>query len=119
MVVVNVDEYKSLSETITRTNKELDDLKKRFDASCNAIRGEEKGKYDSELKRQYTTQELTFKTQSAEMKAQLEQQKREITTLNQQLDTFKSELAEQRNLTKEIAQASAKAQITQKFGGKD
>jgi len=119
MIIVNQADYSALNDTVTRSNKELDDLKKKFDASCNAVRHEERGKYEAELKRQHTTQDLTFKSQSAEMKAQLEQQKREITSLMQTIETLKNEIAEQRNLTKEIAQASAKAQITQKFGGKD
>ena len=115
-MILKIDEYKLLMETINKTNKELDDLKKKFDSSCNAIKQEERQKYDADLKRQKTEQELTYKTSTAEMKAQFDQQKREVVLLNETIDTLKIEIAEQRKLTIEIAQASSKAQITQKIG---
>ena len=116
MMVLKVDEYKNLTETINRVNRELDDLKKKFVDNCNIIKTEEKNRYETELKRQRETQELTHKTNCAEMKAQLEQQKKEIDMLNRTIETLKLEIAEQRNLTKEIANASSKAQINQRFG---
>jgi hypothetical protein len=115
MVLLKSEEQKNLLDIITRTQRELDDLKKRFDASCNAIRQEEKNKYDTDIKRQKIEQELTYKTQTAEMKAQLDQQKREVDLLNRTIEGHKKEIAEQRQLTIEIAQASSKAQITQNF----
>ncbi len=116
MMSLKHEDYKTLNETVTKTNKELDDLQKSLEKQCNAIRLEEKNKYETELKRQLTTQELTFKSATAEMKAQIELQKREADMLNKTIDNLKNEVAEQRNLTKEIAQANSKAQITQKFG---
>jgi chromosome segregation ATPase len=116
MMVLKVDEYKNLTETINRVNRELEDLKKKFVDNCNAIKTDEKNRYETELKRQRETQELIHKTNCAEIKAQLEQQKREIDMLNETIETLKLEIAEQRNLTKEIANASSKAQINQRFG---
>jgi len=116
MMLLKTEDYRNLNDTITRVNRELDDLKKKFESSCNSLRQEEKAKYDLELKRQQQQQELTYKTNSAEMKAQLDQQKREIEVLNRTIETLKLEIAEQRNLTKEIANASSKAQINQRFG---
>lgn len=115
MTLLKTDDYKNLLDNQTKTQKELDELKKKFDNSCNAIRQEEKTKYDGELKRQKLEQELTYKTQTAEMKAQLDQQKREVQLLNNTIETLKAEISEQRQLTIEIAQASAKSQITQNF----
>ena len=113
--MMNNDEYKNMIDTQTKTQREFDELKKKFDANCNSIRAEEKTKYDTELKRQKLEQELTYKTQTAEMKAQLDQQKREVDLLNKTIESLKSEISEQRQLTIEIANASSKAQITQNF----
>ncbi len=115
MIVLKSEDHKNLNDVITKTQRELDDLKKKFDSSCNAIRAEEKAKYDTELKRQKLEQELTYKTNTAEMKAQLDQQKREVDMLNKTIESLKGEISEQRQLTIEIAQANSKAQITQNF----
>ena len=115
MTIMKVEDYKNLQDIIAKTQKELDDLKKKFDSSCNAIRVEEKTKYDAELKRQKLEQELTYKTNTAEMKAQLDQQKREVDMLNKTIESLKGEISEQRQLTIEIAQAGSKEQITQNF----
>jgi hypothetical protein len=115
MRTINLDEYRNLLDSVTRVTKELDDLKKKFDSNCNVIRTEEKAKYDAELKRQNFAQEQTYKTATAEMKAQFNQQNKEIEMLNRTIETLKQEITEQRLLTKEIAQAGAKSQITQTF----
>ena len=115
MTLLKTEDYKNLHDIIAKTQKELEDLKKKFDSSCNAIRVEEKTKYDAELKRQKLEQELTYKTNTAEMKAQYDQQKREVDMLNKTIESLKGEISEQRQLTIEIAQAGSKAQITQNF----
>jgi len=116
MMILKIEEHRNMTENINKINRDLEDIKKKFDSNCNLIRTEEKNKYELELKRQKETQELTHKTNCAEMKAQLDQQKREIDMLNKTIETLKLEIAEQRNLTKEIANASSKAQINQRFG---
>ena len=114
-LLMNNEEHKSMIDVHNKTQKELDDLKKKFDSNCNSIRAEEKTKFDTELKRQKLEQELTYKTQTAEMKAQLDQQKREVDLLNKTIESLKGEIAEQRQLTIKIAQANSNAQITQNF----
>jgi Skp family chaperone for outer membrane proteins len=118
MTVLKTEEVKNLNDTISKTQKELEELKKKFDSECAKVRGEERGRFEAELKRQKTEQELTYKTNTAEMKAQLDQQKREVQLLTNTIETLKAEIAEQRNLTIEIAQANSKGQITQNIGGK-
>jgi len=118
MTVLKTEEVKNLNDTISKTQKELDELKKKFDSECTKVRSEERGRFEAELKRQKTEQELTYKTNTAEMKAQLDQQKREVQLLTNTIETLKAEIAEQRNLTIEIAQANSKGQITQNIGGK-
>jgi len=115
MTMLKSEDLKNLHDVNTKTQRELDELKKKFDSNCNAIRTEEKTKFDTELKRQKLEQELTYKTNTAEMKAQLDQQKREVDMLNKTIESLKGEISEQRQLTIEIAQAGSKAQITQNF----
>ena len=79
-------------------------------------RAEERAKFEAELKRQNFAQEQTYKTATAEMKAQFNQQNKEIEMLNRTIETLKHEIVEQRLLTKEIAQAGSKSQITQTIG---
>lgn len=118
MTLLKTEEVKNLNDTISKTQKELEELKKKFDSECTKVRGEERGRFEAELKRQKTEQELTYKTNTAEMKAQLDQQKREVQLLTNTIETLKAEIGEQRNLTIEIAQANSKGQITQNIGGK-
>ena len=116
MKILKQDEYTLQVETIARVNRELEELKKKFESNCNVIRQEEKTKFETEIKRQYASQEQIYKTSTAEIKAQHTQQLKQIETLNETIQTLKHEIAEQRLLTKEIAQASAKSQISQSFG---
>ncbi len=115
MRTINLEEHRNLLDSVTRVTRELDDIKKKFEANCAANRAEEKAKFDAELKRQNVAQEQAYKTATAEMKAQFNQQNKEIEMLNRTIETLKLEITEQRNLTKEIAQAGAKSQITQNF----
>ena len=115
MKLLNNDEYKLQVDTTAKVNKELDDLKKKFDATLNTVRQEEKTRFDTETKRQLEYKEQVYKTLTAEISAQLTQQKKEIEILNKTIETLKNEITEQRNLTKEIAQASSKSQISQTF----
>ena len=50
------------------------------------------------------------------LKNTVESLKKEIAVLNTQIENMKYEIGEQRKLTKEIANASAKSQINQSFG---
>lgn len=91
-------------------------LKDEFERRCNEIKKEQENKYTLQLKNEVAISDLIHKANNAEIKAQVEQQKREIEVLHNTIDNLKNELAEQRALTKEVAQASSRSQITQKFG---
>jgi hypothetical protein len=116
MLLIKADDHKITLDNINRANTELEQLHKTIDSKCNAIQQEEKTKCETRLKHQVSTLELNHKAEVAEMKAQLEQQKKEIEVLCKTIDHFKHEIAEQRTLTKDIALASSKSQIHQKFG---
>lgn len=116
MKYIKEDEHKSLMEQIQKTLQDYNELKKSFDKQCDQIRTDESKKYNAQLKNETTTLELTHKANNATIHAQVEQQKKEIQVLQQTIDSLKSEIRDQRELTKEVAQASSKAQITQTIG---
>ena len=68
-----------------------------------------KTKLEDSFKQEKLTLELTHKAETAELIAQNKQHIREIEILNSTISNMKSEIAEQRNLTKEVAQAQANA----------
>jgi hypothetical protein len=116
MILIKQDAYQTLNQLKQKAIEDYEELKKRFDNDCNAIRKDEQTKYTHQLKNEMAIFELTNKAQNANIQAQVEQQKREIEVLHNTIVNLKNELVEQRNLTKDVAQASAKSQITQKFG---
>lgn len=116
MVLIKQDELNIINMLKQKAQQDYEELKKSFDLQCNTIRKEELTKYNSQLKNEIAIIELTNKMNNADVKAQVEQQKREIEVLHSTINNLKNELVEQRTLTKEVAQASAKSQITQKFG---
>ena len=69
----------------------------------------EKTKLEDIFKQDKLTLQLTHKAEIAELIAQNKQHIREIEILNSTISNMKSEIAEQRNLTKEVAQAQANA----------
>jgi len=116
MKFVKEEEHKSLLDQVQKAVQEYTELKKSFEKQCDAVRAEEVKKYNAQIKSETTTIELTHKANTATLQAQVEQQKKEIQVLQQTIDNLKSELREQRELTKEVAQASSRAQITQTIG---
>ncbi len=115
MVVVKSDDMVALQQNVTKTNGELEALKKAYDKDIDKTRQEEKSKYTTQLENEKKILQLNANVTNAEMKAQIDQQVKEIQVLKSQIENLKHELSEQRALTKEVAQASAKAQITQSF----
>jgi hypothetical protein len=115
MVVIKSDDLTTLQQNVTKTNGELDTLKRAYDKDIEKVRQEEKAKYTTQLENEKKILQLNANVTNAEMKAQIDQQVKEIQVLKSQIENLKHELAEQRSLTKEVAQASAKAQITQSF----
>ena len=59
--------------------------------------------------------QLEHKATIANLEAQVSQQVKEIKVLHETISGLKHELSEQRQLTKDVAQASSKAQISQSF----
>lgn len=116
MRFVKEDEYKTLNESVQKAVHDYTELKKSFDKQCNQIRDEEKVRYQSKLEADVVTIDLKHKAASAQLVAQVEQQKKEIMVLNDTIANLKFELKEQRELTKEVAQASSKSQINQTIG---
>jgi len=115
MVVIKSDDLVGLQQNVAKTNGELDTLKKAYDKDIDKVRQEEKTKYTTQLDNEKKILQLNANVTNAEMKAQIDQQVKEIQVLKSQIENLKHELSEQRALTKEVAQASAKAQITQSF----
>jgi hypothetical protein len=115
MVLIKSDDLTGLQQSVTKSNGELDTLKKAYDKDMDKIRAEEKTKYTTQLENEKKILQLNANVTNAEMKAQIDQQVKEIQVLKSQIENLKHELAEQRALTKEVAQASAKAQISQTF----
>lgn len=115
MVLIKSDELAGLQQSVTKTNGELDTLRKAYDKDIDKTRQEEKSKYTTQLDNEKKILQLNANVTNAEMKAQIDQQVKEIQVLKSQIENLKHELSEQRALTKEVAQASAKAQITQSF----
>lgn len=108
MMACDVPEYERLTTEVAacqaKTQQEL----------AKAI-AEEKAAARSSLEQQANTMTLSHRAEIATLKAQVEQQIKEISVLNDTIKGLKFELAEQRNLTKEVAQAGAKGSINQTF----
>lgn len=116
MKFVKESEHKELLDNVQKAIQDYTELKKTFDKQCNQIKEEEKLKYQNQLKNDTLTMDLTHKATNAQLVAQVEQQKKEIAILNSTIEGLKSEMREQRELTKQVAQASSKSQINQTIG---
>jgi len=110
------EEYKALTDSVQKAVQDYTELKKNFDKQCATAREEERTKYQTKLDNDTKTMELTHKANNAQLLAQVDQQKKEILVLNSTIENLKNEVKEQRALTKEVAQASAKGQINQTIG---
>lgn len=117
LLVEKTDNDKLITEKNTLV-AELKQLKDKFDSTLKAEVTVEKNKYDSLLKQEKLTMELTYKMQTAEVNAQVLQLKKEVDVLNKMIDNLKNELAEQRNLTKEVASSASRSAINQTIGNK-
>ena len=111
MTSISVDKLNGMvNELSTIKDAHATTLKKELDDSHHQAK--------QELSRQISALQLEHKATVASLQAQVEQQVKEIRVLNDTISGLKHELAEQRTLTKEVAQASSKSQISQNFGNK-
>jgi len=74
--------------------------------------------HNLEKKNIITSYDLTHKAQLAQLTAEVNQKEEAIKVLKNTIETLKHELSEQRNLTKEVAQAGSKPQINQNISPK-
>lgn len=118
MLLVEKSDYDKLLAEKNAIINELKQLKDKFDSSLKAEVGAERGKYDAKLQQERTTMELTYKMQTADVNAQVTQLQKEVTVLNKMIENLNRELAEQRNLTKEVASSASRSAINQTFGNK-
>lgn len=106
---VNKVEY----QTLKNENSELRD---NMDEKLTTAVIAESNKKNTERETALQNRDLQHKAEIAGLRAEVEQQKKEIAMLNATIVNMKQEIAAQRELTKEVAQASSKAQITQTIG---
>lgn len=117
LLVEKSDNDKILTEKATLAN-ELKQLKDKFESSVNTEVGIEKGRCDAKINQEKTMMDLTYKMQTADVNAKAVQLEKEVIVLNNMIANLKNELAEQRNLTKEVASSASRSAINQSFGNK-
>jgi hypothetical protein len=101
-VVLNRD-YERMQNELTELREEREEYTKKVDADMH-----------KELNARLKTQELQHNVATSDMKAKIENQEREISGLRDTIESLKSEIQAQRELTREVAQATQK-QLTQNF----
>lgn len=94
---------------------DLDNIKDKLESEHEEELDNERSKAKAELANTVKTSQLEHKAALAELTSQVNQQVKEISVLNDTIKSLKNEISEQRQLTKEVAQASSKAQISQSF----
>jgi hypothetical protein len=102
-IITNRD-YASLNVKLTAFENKREEFEKKIIADMH-----------KELNARLKTQELQHNVATSDMKARIENQNREIASLQELIASHKSEIQAQRELTKEVAQATQK-QLTQNFG---
>ena len=116
MLLVEKAESEKMYTERNNLLKELTELKNTFTSKLSQEVAIERNIYKSKLEQETNTINLSYKATTAELNARVTQQTKEIEILNKTIETLKNEIMEQRNLTREIANAGAKGQITQNIG---
>lgn len=114
--LVSLNDYEKHQQELKNIKDKFEDLEKSFNDKLIEKIESEKIILQEKLKQDSMTKDLNHKAEIAELIAQNKQQIKEIEFLNKLIINLTNEVSEQRNLTKEIAKASAKAQINQSFG---
>jgi hypothetical protein len=107
--LVLIDEYEKKENEISTLQDKNEELNLKMEEKVDEKVELAKTKLEDSFKQEKLTLELTHKAETAELIAQNKQHIREIEILNSTISNMKSEIAEQRNLTKEVAQAQANA----------
>ena len=108
-VIVDKDEFQALLATAKAGEKQ-------YEAQIAQLAAEHKKSHEASVRAIETMAALKEKATHASLVAKTEQQSIEIEVLQRQIKSQAHELAEQRELTKAVAQANAKGAITQSFG---
>ena len=108
MTSISTDKLQAMTE-------ELSTIKETSATSLAKAVEQEKQQAKQHLQREVHGIQLEHKANIASLQAQVEQQVKEIRLLNDTIANLQNEIAQQRNLTKEVAQASSKSQISQNF----
>jgi len=114
----NLIAIKDYEKILSERDSSLEKLAEYELSSANLIKEKiemEKLNIQEKLKQDTIVINLNHKAEIADSKAQINQQLKEIEFLNKLILNLTNEVSEQRNLTKEIAIASSKSQITQSF----
>lgn len=108
-IAIAEDEYNLLLE-------DYEKLRSEKDQEIENIKQDEKAKHKKELSAIISNMELKYKAEHASLEASQSQKENEIQLLKQTITNLTSELAHQRELTKEVAIASKQGAIQQSFG---
>jgi len=96
--------------------KQLQDLKESSTAELKKAIAIEKATGENRLASAQENSSLKHAAEIAQLKAEVGQRTSEIAVLQNSVKNLQSELAEQRNLTRDVASSSRQAPITQSFG---
>ena len=116
MIVIEKIENDKIVAEKNQALKELKELKDTFNSKITENFTIERRTYEARLAQEKLNADLTHKAHTAELTAQVSQQIKEIAMLNKTIENLKFEIAEQRNLTREVATAGSKGAITQNIG---
>ena len=108
-VPISAEEYKRMREELTHLRTDID---KRISDALTSERVESKRGMQAAI----SNAQLSHKADTAVLTATVDQQKKEIETLQRANDKLNDDIAAQRELTKEVANAGRAAPITQQIG---
>jgi chromosome segregation ATPase len=97
-------------------NEKLENLISKHEESLEDLEEKLKEKHERELKYELEKKDLTQKSEVATLKAENDQKDKQIKVLESTIASLKSEIADQRALTKHVAEAGRQGQIVQNMG---
>lgn len=108
-VPIGAEEYRRIKEELNHLKTDID---KRVGDAVSIEKAESKRAIQSAI----SNAQLTHKAETAVLSATVDQQRKEIETLQRANDKLNDEIAAQRELTKQVANAARAAPITQQIG---